>query len=293
MKLVTTGTPSALASAATLSSSPKRRTSTSAMMTGARARRQALQHLLGAGRHRLGIDRRRLGRDDRGAVDARHVARDLDVDRPRVLAAAPQHARDGGRRRGRVVEPGLVAGDLLVDARLAGEGLRLVVQEEAALRLGRTRPARDHDQRRLLGVGPGDRVDHVERARPVGDGRDAELLAVAAGGVGREADGGLVAERVERQRAVVLDDPEERQREVAGDAEDLLGPVVLQRLEQGLAEPHGTCLPAAESGRAGGEMAGGPAGGASRGWVRRTDAAAQPPRNTAGRFSRNAATPSR
>ena len=38
MKLVTTGTPSALASAATLSSSPNRRTSTSAMMTGARAR---------------------------------------------------------------------------------------------------------------------------------------------------------------------------------------------------------------------------------------------------------------
>src|SRR5262249_39152272 len=55
---------------------------------------------------------------------------------------------------------------------------------------------------------------------------------VAGGGIGREADGGLVAQRVVRQDRAVLDDLEERQHEIARDAEELARAVGLQGVEE-------------------------------------------------------------
>ena len=60
----------------------------------------------------------------------------------------------------------------------------------------------------------------------------------ARGSVGGEAHPGFVAERVQRQDARALDDLEEGQREVAGDAEDLTRSSVPQRVEQCLSQLH-------------------------------------------------------
>ena len=69
-----------------------------------------------------------------------------------------------------IVEARLVTGDLAVDLVLRVERLYLVVQEQPPTGFGSARCARDHNYRRFLGVGGGHSVDHVERARAVGDG---------------------------------------------------------------------------------------------------------------------------
>ena len=77
----------------------------------------------------------------RPARHAHHVARQLEIDRARLVDGGGEHAGDLGRRGGGIVEPGLGAGDLLVDAELGVERAALMVQEEAraALRRGRGR----------------------------------------------------------------------------------------------------------------------------------------------------------
>ena len=176
MKVVTTGMPSRRARSATLASSPKRRTSTSTIITGRpAAARRAMISSAQVG-NRLG-DRRRGASmaGDGGAARAHHVARDLDIDRPRLLERHAEHAGDLRRRRRRVVEPRLGAGDLLIDADTA---CRACGPDDAAA--APTRPscapgrAGDHHHRRLLGIGTGDGVDHVEGAGAVGHRSDAE-----------------------------------------------------------------------------------------------------------------------
>jgi hypothetical protein len=135
---------------------------------------QARQDLGHAGGQRLGVDRRRRFAHDRRAGQIHHVARNLDVDRLRTAPAVRQHARDVGRRARRVVEPDLVAGDFAEHPELRIQRLGLMVQQQAGARLALARSAREHHQRRLLGIGGGDRIDHVERPGAVSHGRDAE-----------------------------------------------------------------------------------------------------------------------
>ena len=163
---------------------------------------------------------------------AHHVARHLDVDRQRALAGAAQHARDLGGRRGRIGQHRLVAGDLPEHRELGVDRARLVVQQEPARALARARRAGDHHHRRALRIGAGDRIDQVEGAGAVGDDRDAEAAMVARRRIGREADRRLMAQRVVRQDPAFLDHLEQRQHEIARDAEDLAGPVILQPVEQ-------------------------------------------------------------
>ena len=181
--------------------------------------------LVGAGGDGVGVGRRRHVGRHRPAGHAHHVARQLEIDRPGLVDGGGEHAGDLGRRGGGVVEPRLGAGDLLVDAELRVERAALMVQQEARAALGPAGGAGDHDHRRLLGEGAGDRVDQVEGAGAVGDRGHADRAAEPPGGIGGEAHGRLVAQRVQRQDAALLDHLEERQREVAGDAEDLAGAV--------------------------------------------------------------------
>ena len=113
-----------------------------------------------------------------------------------------------------------------------------MVKQQAAACLALARCARDHDHRRLLGECGRDRVHHVERAGAVGDRGDAEAAMRARSGVSGEADGRLVAERVQRQPAGFLDLGEQREREVAGDAEYLVCAVCGERGEQRLGDVH-------------------------------------------------------
>jgi hypothetical protein len=98
--------------------------------------------------------------------------------------------------------------------------------------------AGDHHQRHLLGVCGGDGVQHVERARAVGHERGGRRRGDARGRVRREADGGLVAQRVQRQLAPRPGRLEQRQRKVARNAEQLLHAVIGQALQQCFRELH-------------------------------------------------------
>ncbi len=72
-----------------------------------------------------------------------------------------------------------------------------MVNEQAAGPLGARWCPGEHDHRGAFGIGPGDGVDQVEGAGPVGDGGDAQAAVEANRGVGGEPDRRLVAERVE------------------------------------------------------------------------------------------------
>ena len=112
------------------------------------------------------------------------------------------------------------------------------MEQEAAAALGRRGRARDHHDRRALGAGAGDRVDQVERAGAVGHRGDAEAAADPRRAVGREPHARLVRERMQRQDARLLDHLEQRQSEIARDAEDPGRTVILERVQQGLSEVH-------------------------------------------------------
>ena len=191
---------------------------------------------------RVRVDRCWRFAHDRRAGHQRHVARHLDVNRPRFAQAAREHARDVGRRARGVVESRLVAGNLAVNLQLRVEAFRLVMQQQSARRFAAPRSARDHHQRRFFGVRAGNRVDHIERTRAIGDGCHAGRARNARRRIGREADGGLVAQRVQGQNRGLLDHLEKRQYEIAGDAEDLARAVIYQCMEKRLGKIHGETM---------------------------------------------------
>jgi hypothetical protein len=168
-----------------------------------------------------------------------------------MLQAVAQHPGDVRRRTLQVVQPGAVAGDLLEQAELRIQPLGLVVQQQAGVGFALARPAGNHHQRRLLGVGRCDGVDHVQRPGAVGHRRHtqgpaaaavaaiAAVVADACGRIRRKTHARLVRQRVQRQDARGFDDLEVGQRKVARDAEDLAGPVGLQCVQQGFGEVHG------------------------------------------------------
>ena len=141
MNEVTTGTCRRRASSATRASIRKRRTSTPTIITGRDGVLDALHDLVGAGGYRLGIELR-LRQALHGLARLEYpVARQLEVDGPRLLEAAAQHAGDLLRRLPGIVEQRLVAGDLAINRELRIEALDLVVQQQPAPAL-RCGPAR-------------------------------------------------------------------------------------------------------------------------------------------------------
>ena len=113
-----------------------------------------------------------------------------------------------------------------------------MVHEQAGLALELAGSARDDNQRRLLGVGARDRVDHVQPARAVRDETDAESVCDARGAVGGEPDCRLVTERDEPKPLVVLQRVIQIQHEVAGNAEDLSDAGLMQLVEEKLVQLH-------------------------------------------------------
>ena len=132
--------------------------------------REARQDFIGTCVQRLIIDHRLTQRDDRLARLGHHVARQLDIHRARLTQATGQYARNLGRGGTCIRQAGLVAGNFLVDGELRIERLRLVMQQQAGTRFALARRAGDDHHGRLLRVGAGHRVDHVERTRAVSHG---------------------------------------------------------------------------------------------------------------------------
>ena len=107
---------------------------------------------------------------------------------------------------------------------------------EAFLRL--SRPACDDDERRFLGVGARDRVEQVQPAGAVGDDAHAEAVGDARGAVGREADGGLVAQRDELEPPVLRQRFVQVEHKIAGNAEDVPNALCVDLVEENLMELH-------------------------------------------------------
>ena len=204
-------------------------------MTGARGRldaRRGFRRRIRRARPRSAC--RGDSTDDRLDLGRHHVARKFDIDRQRQFARAAQHARDLRGRGCGIGQHRLIAGDLPEDGELRVDGAGLVMQQEAAGSLARAGRARDHHHRRALRIGARDRIDDIEGAGAVGHDGDAEAAVIARRRIRCETDGRLVAQREIRQDVAFFDDLEQRQHEIAGNAEDLAGAVILQRGEQSM-----------------------------------------------------------
>jgi hypothetical protein len=167
-----------------------------------------------------------------------HVTRDLEVHGPLEFACNVNRAMD--RRGGgmRVVDNRSPFGDFLVDLVLRLERLHLVMHEQAGPALELPRAPRDDYHRRFLGIRAGNRVNHVQTARAVGDEADPEPVRYARCAIGRKADCGLVTERHETEAPIVLQRVVQVQNEVSRDAEDLVDSVRVQPVEEELMKFH-------------------------------------------------------
>ena len=154
------------------------------------------------------------------------------------LSATSMASMNHAGRRPLVVDDGAPFDDFLIDLELRFERFHFVVHEQAGLALELAGAARDDNQRRFLGVRAGDRVDHVQPARAIGDETDAEAVGDACGAVGGEPDGGLVAEGDESKPGVVLQRVVQIEHEVAGNAENLLHARGVQLVEEKLMQLH-------------------------------------------------------
>jgi hypothetical protein len=203
----------------------------------------AQRDFVGAFRERLGVDRAFGQAWLRVNLRRDHVARHFDIDRERALDRGAQHAIDLAGRARRIGEEGLVAGHLAIDRGLAVDRARLMVQQEAAHALARARRAGYDDHRRALRIRAGDRIDEVERTRPIGCDRDAEPQMIARRRIGGEADGRLMAQGEVRENPALLDHLVERQHEVARNAEYLARAMLLQARKQRLGKAGNGSLP--------------------------------------------------
>jgi hypothetical protein len=163
-----------------------------------------------------------------------HVARKFEIDRQRHFAGAAQHPCDLRRCGYEISQHRLIAGDFPEDGKLRIDRARLVMQQEATGSLARARRARDHDHRRALRIGPRDRIDDIEAPGAIGHDGNAEATVIARRCIRSETDRRLMAQRETRQDVAFFDDLKQRQHEIAGKAENLVSPVVLQRGEQSM-----------------------------------------------------------
>src|SRR5688500_10437924 len=131
----------------------------------------------------------------------------------------------------------------LVDLELRFEGFHFMVAQQAGFALELAWPARDDDERRLLGVRTRDRVDHVQPACAVGDQTHAEPVRDARGAIGGEANGRFMAEGDDTEPLVVLQRVVQVQHEVAGNSENLPHTRRVKLVEQKLMKLH-TITPA-------------------------------------------------
>jgi len=82
-----------------------------------------------------------------------HVSRKLNIDRQRTLTRVSQDAGDFVGRCRHIGQHCLVTGDLTIHRQLSVHRTHLMMKNEAACTLARTRGARDHDNGRAFGIG--------------------------------------------------------------------------------------------------------------------------------------------
>ena len=164
------------------------------------------------------------------------VARQLEIDRPLVPHRRFQHPIDLAERGLGPVQHGRGDRDLLKHLVLRLESLDLVVQERVMRPLRHSRRARQHDHRRLLGVGPGDAVAGRQPPHAIRHANAAQPVNPRVR-VGREARVVFAGDADQLDRAF-LDQFVQLEDVIAGDAEDMLDPQGPQPLHEVPADGH-------------------------------------------------------
>ena len=165
-----------------------------------------------------------------------HVARQFDVARPAVANHGRQHAVDLAQGRVRIVQLGLGAADAAKHLGLRVKVLHAMVQQRIVEPLAHAGRAADDHHRRLLGIGPGDRVAQAQPAHAIGDADRPD--AVEAGvGVGGEP-GAVLPRAADQVDRALLQHRVERQHVVAGDAENVADAEILEPADQVVADRH-------------------------------------------------------
>ncbi len=167
-----------------------------------------------------------------------HVAVDLEVAGPLLAPDRAHHAIDLVRDTARIVENGRGTADLVVDAELRLDLLRLVMDELPELALLLARPAAHDQDRHPFRERPGDGVHHVVAAGAVGDADDADAARGARVAVGGEADARLVRQGHDLEPARAPELEEQVDHEVARNAEQMRDPDLLEIRDQEVADAH-------------------------------------------------------
>ena len=120
------------------------------------------------------------------------------------------------------------------DLELRAEVPHPVVQQRIVDPLAQPGRAADHHHRRLLGVGPGDRIAEAQPADAIrhADRPDAVDAGVGVGG----EPGAVFARAADHADRALFQHAVEREHVVAGNAEDVANAVVLQPADQVLAD---------------------------------------------------------
>jgi len=186
----------------------------------------------------FGIAGGRFARGRVGAVgnQAHHVARQLDIARPPVAHHRRQHPVDLAEGRVRVVQFRLGAADAAEHLGLRMEVFHAVVQERIIEPLAQPRRAANDHHRRLLRIGPRDRIAQTQAAHAIRDAHRADAVEPGVG-VGRET-GAVFARATDQLDRALLDHHVERQHVIAGYAEDVAHPEILKPANQVVADRH-------------------------------------------------------
>jgi hypothetical protein len=165
------------------------------------------------------------------------VTGDLQIARPLPLHNRAEHAVDHFGRRLRVVEDRRVDGHLAIDLQLTLERLHDVMKVQLRPAQRDLRTATDDQDWRLLGISTRDRIERIERARPIRDDRDSQPFEPCVS-VGREPDARLVGTHNRRHPDLFLHRVD-GEHEVARDAERMTDAQLAKTMKQVLGQVHG------------------------------------------------------
>jgi hypothetical protein len=168
--------------------------------------------------------------------DRDHVSRQLEIHRTLEPVGRVEEVVDVAESRGGVDDFEAGGTELFEYVELRAPLPNPVVEQRVAAPLGEPGRSRDHDDRALLGVGPGDRVGDAQAPHAVGDADRAHPVHAGIG-VGREARGVLAGAVDEFERGM-LEHAVEGKHVVARQAEHMPQPVVGQPPDQVLPDRH-------------------------------------------------------
>ncbi len=174
----------------------------------------------------------------------RHRDRLVDQIAVNLEIAWPVLGHDGAHEFVHLICSALEASDAARIARYFLENPKLtlnvlgLVMHTGEFLLGFAGSARHHQQGDLLGVGTGDRVDHVVPTRTVGHAEYAELAGAARISIRCKPHGGLVGEGDDLEPALATEAVEKAKDQIPGQTKKMGNPGALEIRDEKVPEGH-------------------------------------------------------